>query len=97
MPEARKEPQSSGRFEYYLRLYSFADKIITGVAVYLATLPENISDSWRLELTILIFPPCFGIWSCVCVWVARACGKVKEDMLQEEVVRTDPSAKKILE
>lgn len=53
-------------------MYSFIDKIVTGVAVYLVTLPDTIEDTVSLQRIILLVPPSLGILSCVWVFLTMS-------------------------
>lgn len=50
-------------------IYSFTDKIITGLVVYLATLPKTLDSQQRLEYIILLVPSSLGILSCLWVFM----------------------------
>jgi hypothetical protein len=65
------------------------------LAIFFATL--DISDSRKLQLTILLVPPSLGFMSCIWVWLARNRSMASVDILQEEVARTDDQIRKVLE
>jgi len=73
-------------------MYSFVDKIVTGVAVYLVTLPNTIQDNASLQQIILLVPPSLGIMACI--WVFLAVPKNKPAIV-EQTTNPRPDIKRI--
>lgn len=73
-------------------MYSFVDKIVTGVAVYLVTLPDTIEDTVSLQRIILLVPPSLGILSCM--WVFFTVPKSRPALV-EQISYPEPYLKRI--
>jgi hypothetical protein len=73
-------------------MYSFVDKIVTGIAVYFVTLPDTIEDTISLQRIILLVPPSLGIMSCM--WVFLTVPKNKP-ILVEQTSNPEPNLKRI--
>jgi hypothetical protein len=76
-------------------MYSFVDKIVTGVAVYLVTLPKTIEDTASLERIVLLVPPSLGIMSCFWVFLTRP--KNKLTVMSEQPTELNIKVKKIMD